>query len=135
MSIGKRVAYIKGLAKGLEIDTNAKEGKLLCEIIDVLEDIAQEIEALQEDVNTLDDEICAVSDDLELVEDLIYDDFVDEEDSDDEPVFYEVRCPNCDNEITIDEEVLDLGSIECPNCKETLEFDLDSIEEDCDCEH
>lgn len=134
MSIGKRVAYIKGLSKGLEIDSNSKEGKLLCEIIDVLEDIAEEIEELQEDVSTLDDEICAVSDDLELVEDLVYDDFEDEDD-DDEPVFYEVRCPSCDNEITIDEDVLDLGSIECPNCKETLEFDLDSIEDECDCEH
>lgn len=132
MSIGKRVAYIKGLARGLEIDESAKEGKVLIEIIDVLEDIAHEIEELQEDVNTLDDEICAVSDDLEQVEDLIYGDL---EDEDEEPVFYEVKCPSCNNEITIDEEVLDLGSIECPNCKETLEFDLDSIDEGCGCEH
>ena len=32
--------------------------------------------------------------------------------------------------ITIDEDVLNLGSIECPNCGETLEFE--GIEEDED---
>ncbi|MEF9971538.1 MAG: hypothetical protein RR731_04435, partial [Oscillospiraceae bacterium] len=41
---------------------------------------------------------------------------------------YEVTCPACNNTITVDEDVLDLGSIQCPNCGETLEFDTDSIE-------
>lgn len=47
-----------------------------------------------------------------------------------EPVFYEVTCPACNNTITVDEEVLALGAIQCPNCGETLEFDLDSIEDE-----
>lgn len=47
---------------------------------------------------------------------------------DEEPVFYEVTCPACENTITIDEDVLALGKIQCPNCGETLEFDMDSIE-------
>ena len=46
------------------------------------------------------------------------------------PFFYEVTCPACENTITIDEDVLNLGSIECPNCGETLEFE--GIEEDED---
>ena len=50
------------------------------------------------------------------------------EDEDEEPMFYEVTCPACSNTITIDEDVLALGSIECPNCGETLEFD--GVEED-----
>lgn len=142
MSVGKRVAYIKGLAKGLDIDTSTKEGKLLNEIIDVLEDMALEIEEIQEDITTLDDELCQVSDDLELLEDVFYEDFEDDDmdhidSGDDEPVFYEVVCPSCDNEITIDEDVLDLGSIDCPNCGEKLEFDMDSVEDEsgCDCGH
>lgn len=134
MSVGKRVAYIKGLAKGMEIDLSSKEGKLLVELIDVLEDVAKEIEELQKDVEYLDEEVCSVSDDLELLEDVIYDEF-DEDDMDDEPMFYQVKCPNCDNEITIDEDVLELGSIECPKCKEKLEFDMDSIGDECDCGH
>lgn len=135
MSVGKRVAYVKGLAKGMEIDLSSKEGKLLTELIDVLEDVARELEELQQDVEYLDEEVCSVSDDLELLEDVIYDELEEEDEEDEEPVFYQVKCPNCENEITIDEDVLELGSIECPSCKEKLEFDFDSIEDDCDCGH
>ena len=87
-----------------------------------------------------------MSDDLSDIEDRVYDLDEDEdddededeccgcccedEDEDEEPVFYEVTCPACENTITIDEDVLNLGSIECPNCGETLEFE--GIEEDED---
>ena len=44
MEIIEKVAYLKGLAEGMELDTSKKEGKLLAAIIDLLEDIALEIE-------------------------------------------------------------------------------------------
>jgi len=44
------------------------------------------------------------------------------------PMFYAVSCPECQNEITIDEDVLALGAIDCPNCGEKLEFDLEDDE-------
>ena len=51
---------------------------------------------------------------------------------------YEVKCPNCDEEICIDGSVLDKGEIQCPNCGETLTFEFDDecdccCEDDCDC--
>ncbi len=48
----------------------------------------------------------------------------------DEPIFYEVTCPACENTITVDEDVLALGKIQCPNCGEMLEFDMESIDYD-----
>ena len=36
----QRVSYLKGLAEGLGIDEESKEGKLLLHIIDALEDFA-----------------------------------------------------------------------------------------------
>ena len=52
----------------------------------------------------------------------------EEEEDDEEPgydgVLYDVKCPVCGEEITFDEDTLELGSIECPKCGETLEFDL-----------
>ena len=52
----------------------------------------------------------------------------DEEEDDEEPgydgVLYDVKCPVCGEEITFDEDTLELGSIDCPKCGETLEFDL-----------
>ena len=128
MEITEKVAYLKGLAEGMELDTEKKEGKLLAAIIDVLDDIALEIADMKADQEELYDGLDAVSDDLEDVEDVIFGE--DEDDEDYEPVFYEVTCPACSNTITIDEDVLNLGSIQCPNCGEMLEFDFDETDED-----
>ena len=49
MEITEKVAYLKGLAEGMELDTEKKEGKLLSAIIDVLEDIALELEDIQDE--------------------------------------------------------------------------------------
>ena len=53
----------------------------------------------------------------------------DEEDASFETVLYDVVCPVCGEELTLDEELLAEGSIECPGCGETLEFDLQDGEE------
>ena len=143
MNTSEKVAYVKGLAEGLGYDNTSKEGKILAAILDILEDVAHDIEDLEENAWDLGEAIDQVSDDLSDLEDIVYDeDYDDDEDEDDEdecegccgccededdedyePVFYEVTCPACNNTITIDEDVLDLGSIQCPNCGETLEFD------------
>jgi len=39
-------------------------------------------------------------------------------------VLYDVVCPSCGEEITLDEELLQAGSTICPSCGELLEFDL-----------
>lgn len=44
-------------------------------------------------------------------------------------VIYEVTCPGCQHTITIDEEILNLGSIQCPSCGGTLEFDFEAPED------
>ena len=146
MTTSEKVAYLKGLAEGLGVDKETKEGRILDAILDILEDVAHDIEDLEENAWELGEAIDQVSDDLSDIEDIVYDLDEDEdddededeccgcccedEDEDEEPVFYEVTCPACENTITIDEDVLNLGSIECPNCGETLEFE--GIEEDED---
>jgi hypothetical protein len=147
MTISEKAAYLKGLADGLEIGTETKEAKLITAIIDLLGDMAEEFVDLNDAVNDLGDELDAISDDLEDVEDVVFDeeehdhhdcccgddDDDDDYEEDDEPVLYTVKCPSCGNEITVDEDVLDLGSINCPNCNELLEFDFDEDECDCGC--
>ena len=155
MTTSEKVAYLKGLAEGLGIDKETKEGRVLAAIMDILEDMAHDIEDLEENAWELGEAIDQVSDDLSDIEDIVYDvddedddyyddddeDFCgcccggdeeeDEDEDDEEPVFYEVTCPACENTITIDEDVLNLGSIECPNCGETLEFEgVEPIEDE-----
>ena len=140
MEITEKVAYLKGLAEGMDLDTGKKEGKLLAAIIDVLEDIALELSDIEDAQEELGEGLDAVSDDLEDVEDLLYGEG-DEEDDDSEYELddlgededcYATTCPTCEETIYFDESVLEDGEVICPNCGEKLEFDLDSLDEDGD---
>lgn len=139
MEIIEKIAYLKGLAEGMDLDTEKKEGKLLSAIIDVLDDIALELEDMQDFEEELADGLDAVSDDLEDVEDVVFDDDDDDDEDDDEYEYdeldededcYATTCPTCEEEIYFDESILEDGAVVCPNCGEKLEFDLDSIDED-----
>jgi len=139
MDIMERVAYLKGLMEGMEIDTEKKEGKLLAAIVDVLEEIALDLEDLWDNTLELTEGLDAVSDDLEDVENVIFEDEDDDEDYDDGEYYedeldededcYATTCPTCEEVIYFDETILEDGEVICPNCGEKLEFDLDSLEE------
>lgn len=137
MTISEKVAYLKGLAEGLAIDTEqSKEGKLISVMIGILEEIGLSIEDLEENTAALGEEIDAISDDLSDVEEIVYDD--DDEDDEDGcgEDFFETECPGCGETLVIDESVLEAGSIECPNCKAKFAIDLtdDCCDEDgCGC--
>ena len=135
MEITEKVAYLKGLAEGMELNTEKKEGKLLAAIIDVLEDIALELSDIEDAQEELGEGLDAVSDDLEDVEDLLYgEDDEDEEyeldDLGEDEDCYATTCPTCEESIYFDESVLEDGEVICPNCGEKLEFDLESLDED-----
>ncbi len=131
MEITEKVAYLKGLADGLALDTQSREGKILTAIIDVLDDMALEIEDLKDCHLELSEGLDAVSDDLEDVEDLVYgeDDEEYDDDEDDEDC-YATTCPSCEETIYFDESILNDGEVICPNCGEKLEFDLSDMEEE-----
>ena len=128
MEINEKVAYLKGLLEGMELDTTKKEGKLLAAIIDVLEDISLELEDLWDQTDELMDGLDAVSDDLEDVEDVLFEDDDDEEDDEDSEYYeddldededcYATTCPTCEETIYFDESILADGEIICPNCGE-----------------
>lgn len=136
MEITEKIAYLKGLAEGMNLDTDKKEGKLLSAIIDVLDDIALELEDMQDFEEELADGLDAVSDDLEDVEDVIFDDDDEDDDEyeydelDEDEDCYATTCPTCEEEIFFDESILEDGEVICPNCGEKLEFDLGSLDED-----
>lgn len=148
MTITEKVAYLKGLADGLDLDKEpSKEAKLLTKIIDILEDIGLAVEDLEEEVETVQAEVDAVSEDLEDVETMVFEDYEDDddvydfspssccgkcgEDDLDDDTFFEIECPSCGEDIVIDESVLDIGEVSCPNCGDKFSMDLvDEDEED-----
>ena len=128
MTISEKVAYLKGLAEGLNIDTDkSKEGKLINVMIGILEEIGLAIEDLEENSLALGEEIDVLSDDLADVEDIVFDDEDEDEDEEDEDFdddWFEVECPSCDEVLVVDEDALEEGYIKCPNCGTEYSLDL-----------
>lgn len=148
MTISEKVAYLKGLAEGMKLDTEeSKEGKLISVMIGILEEVGLSIEDMEDNMEAMGEEIDAISDDLSDVEKVVYDeDDEDEDDDEDESDccgdddFFEVECPNCGDSLVIDEDVLEAGTVECPNCKGKFVIDVGDCEDDecgcgCGCDH
>ena len=97
MEISEKVAYLKGLAEGLNLDTDSKEGKLIAAIIDVLDDMAEKFAEIDDELCDVEDGLDAVSDDLSDVEETLYfaleDDDEDEDEDDEEEECFMTNCP------------------------------------------
>jgi len=118
MTVTEKVAYLKGLASGLELDANDKTVKLLNAIIDTLDEMAEAMSELELDVVDVCDQVDAVDEDLAEVEDYLFEN--DEEDDED---LYEINCPECDESMIVSIDMLD-GTIECSNCGAELRLDV-----------
>lgn len=69
----QKVSYLRGLAEGLEIDKNSKEGKLLLHIVEALEDFAYAINELYENYEDLERYVDYIDEDLTDVENELFD--------------------------------------------------------------
>lgn len=127
----EEVAYLKGLAEGLEISEETKEGKIINKIVDVLESFADAIVELEEEQIELIDYVESIDEDLSDIEDDIYEEDEGDEDDDEEYNYIEMECPNCNDFVEIDEELLYNEDIDivCPNCQAVIL----SSEDECEC--
>ena len=135
MNLVEKAAYLKGLAEGLGMDAQSKEGRLWAALNDLLADMAHEIEDLHGADDRLDDALDELAGELSYLEELSCDlekldddddGAADDDDAEYDGVVYDATCPVCGEEISFDEETLESGSIRCPKCGELLEFDLGS---------
>ena len=146
MSLKEQLAYLKGLAEGLDVNTETKEGKIINAIINTLELIGNEIEDLIEDNIEIGEELDALSEDLADVEQFVfeededendfydfddddfYDDEDDEEEYDDENDSPDTENNGCycnlcnDTNLTFD--------VECPACGAEIELDETDLSSD-----
>lgn len=134
METSESLGYLKGLIDGLDLDANKKETKVIKAIVDVLENLATDVDDMTEGLELVGEQIDAVDEDLADLEEFVYDDDdCDCDCCDDECEEYEVECPNCGETITVDEDTVMQGKFECPNCGEVLEFEVE-YDDDCDCD-
>ncbi|MGI9951525.1 CD1247 N-terminal domain-containing protein [Moorellaceae bacterium AZ2] len=115
----KRVAYIQGLLAGLELE-DTKEGRVLKEIVALLEDVAEAIHDLHEDYEELEEYLEDIDEDLYDLEGEEGEEAEeDEEEEEEEGDYVEVECPKCHEIVCFDADVLDdedVVEVTCPNC-------------------
>ena len=152
MTIKEKVAYLEGLAEGMNISAT-EQGKLFAAIIDTFHTIAEEIDELNENALDIGEELDAISDDLAEVEEFLLDDdyddddddfdfdFDDDYDDDDDDEFIcdlcgskdveftiDVNCPECNTEIELTEEDIANESVTCPSCNKEIELEIDEVD-------
>jgi hypothetical protein len=120
VTISEKVAYIKGLAEGLNVK-ESNEGRVLSEILDALKMIAYEIEDMSERQDDTEEYILEIDEDLGDLEEYVL------EDQDDE--LLDITCPVCDSELEYDiDEIDEDGNVKCPICGEVIELLCDCDE-------
>lgn len=146
MTISEKSAYLKGLAEGMNLDTEKAEGKLIAGLIDLVTDLSLAVETLDDDYANMEEYMEEIDDDLADLEEYVYlededdeclfddayedcdgecdgccgcDDLEDDDDSDVYVLDDEgMRCMMCDNcGVTVCyEETLDPATLVCPSC-------------------
>lgn len=105
----KKITYLRGLCDGSGFDENSKEGKVFYGILEVLDDMAFMLETFMDD------------------EDMKYEEGYGEM----EPMFsYSFICPNCSEEIVIDEETMETETeIACPKCDKSIPMEMTDMDQ------
>lgn len=146
MNLTEKASYIKGLAEGLEIDKESKEGKIIAALLDLTGEMAQELAKVRKDIDEIDDDLDYLNDyveelddDLESVENLLDGEDEDEddydsdgeEDDDDSPLGDDDCDGDCEGCHGCDDE--EYYEIVCPSCGETVCFDQELDPENLVC--
>lgn len=122
--ITDRTSYLRGLAEGLNIDKEKAENKLMLEMLNVMDEMAQKIQELDTDLDELDEYVAAMESDLSDVEDLLFSDGEGddaEEDFDEEDEEIAVTCPHCGKEFTIETDDVNFeDDVLCPACGKSI---------------
>lgn len=117
--IRARVAYLQGLAEGLDLDAGTAEGRILTSMIDVLGEMADEVISITEAQEDLVEYMDEVDHDLGDVEETLFGDeesslAEDEDELDGVPHLH--VCPQCGEETAGFESVEVVAETVCPSC-------------------
>lgn len=113
-----RVAYLQGLAEGLDIEGTSSEGRILTSMIEVMGDLATEVmdvaqaqEQLAEYVEDVDQDLVSLEDSL-FGEDAQEITFVPDEDE-----FAVADCPECGETMGVSAGEMNIAvDTVCPSC-------------------
>ncbi|GAB7386818.1 hypothetical protein BSNK01_06540 [Bacillaceae bacterium] len=127
-----KISYLRGLAKGLDVSQESKEGRIISELIEIIDGLAREVNALKATQAEQEEYLEAIDEDLDDLEALVYDDeeweddgyaYADEDEYDDDVGYFEVECPHCHEAIAVEQDVFEddtVAEVLCPECREVI---------------
>jgi len=131
-TVKEKIAYLRGMVDSTESFKEEQIRLVFQRMLEVLDELADDVDELYFGQEELDDYIEALDHDLAELEDTLDDDCCGDHDHDDEMV--EMECPNCQEMVCFEEDFLydDDVEITCPECGETLytSGDLDDLVDD-----
>ena len=120
MDLSQQTAYLRGLADGIGLTKDELKGDFVKELLNCLNDMAEEIETVEEYIHDLTEELDILDDDL------------DDDDNCDN--FVETQCPVCGENIGYYKKFYDEPvEVLCPNCDSVVAVigdDYDEVEDD-----
>ena len=120
--MSKRVDAIKNL-----MQEEGNSSKVISALVDLVEEMEKELEALQNDMDAVNEDLSLLSDGMHIEE---FNSIVD------------AVCPYCGEEIEIDLDNLESeDEFKCPHCEKEITLEWDECEcgcghdhDDCDCD-
>ncbi|MFZ5975126.1 MAG: CD1247 N-terminal domain-containing protein [Bacillota bacterium] len=128
--LSERISYIRGLAEGMNIESETKEGRFLMALVSVTEEMVEAIDEIEDNNEELLDYIQVLEEKVSFL-----DDDLEEYDEDDDEYadlcerFLAVECPECGEIVYFDHSMAGSGNeLICPECNTPLP-DIDDEEE------
>ena len=127
-----KASYLKGMAAGLKLNMEKDTNQLLLEVLNMLGDIAEEMEAMSDAHDELNEYVESIDDDLADLKETLFGD--DEELGDGchcgcEDGDCDCEDEDCDCEEDDEDELI---SYACPHCGHEIEFRASNVDFDED---
>ena len=115
--IKEKVAYLRGLAEGMEIGGDA-QGKLMNAMITAMDAMADAIDENEAAITEIDECIDDIYEEMDYIDEYLFD---DDDDSFDDDDFIEMECPSCGETVYFDADMMESGDdLTCPNCNTVM---------------
>ncbi len=132
-----RISYINGLAEGLKLSDETTEGKVLHKVLEMLGEVAAEMDELRRDHDELDDYVESIDNDLSDLEEAFFGDedegcdgCCDDEDEDEDDCKSCCGCHKSDGDEDEDDDRI--VEYTCPHCGAEMTFEVDNFDFDED---
>jgi formylmethanofuran dehydrogenase subunit E len=111
--MSEKVSYLQGLTEGLNITESSPQGKIISGMLNVMNEMADELNLMQQDFAEIKEYIESIDDDLFELEETVLD----------EEEFTQIKCRTCGEKLLIEKDILDDEDhieVICPGCNEVV---------------